>query len=70
MATADGLTDTPCEAVTLSVAVPVSPDEVAVTVTVAGLAGAVNNPAAEILPPPATLHVTVPVGWLAAKAVN
>jgi hypothetical protein len=54
----------------LSVAVPVSPDEVAVTVTVAGLAGAVNSPAAEILPPPATLHVTVPVGWLAAKAVN
>jgi hypothetical protein len=70
MATADGLTDIPCGAVTLSVAVPVSPDEVAVTVTVAGLAGAVNRPAAEILPPPATLQVIVPLGRLAAKAVN
>jgi len=54
----------------LSVAVPVSPDEVAVTVTVAGLAGAVNSPDAEILPPPATLQLIVPLGWLAAKAVN
>jgi hypothetical protein len=70
MATADGFTDTPCEAVTFRVAAPVSPDEVAVTVTVAGLAGAVNSPAAEILPPPATLQVIVPLGWLAAKAVN
>ncbi len=73
IAAAEGVTKTPCAAVTLSVAVPVSPElpeVVAVTVTVAGLAGAVKSPAAVMLPPPLTLHVKVEPGALAAKAVN
>ena len=55
------------------VAVPVSPDpaeDVAVSVTVAGLEGAVNTPELLTEPPPVTLHVTVEVGWLGTYAVN
>jgi hypothetical protein len=56
--------------VTLRVAVPLSAEDVAVTVTLAGVAGAVNSPDALILPPPLTVHVNVEPGALAAKAVN
>jgi hypothetical protein len=62
----------PCGAVTLSVAVPVSPDPpeaVAVIVTLAGVAGAVNTPAAVMLPALA-VQVNVEEGALAAYAVN
>jgi hypothetical protein len=44
----------------------VLPDVLAVTVIVAGLAGAVNKPEAVMLPPPETLHVNVEPGALAA----
>jgi hypothetical protein len=68
MAITAGLTSTPCDAVTFSVAVPVTDepaDEVAVTVTVAGDVGVVNTPALVMLPPPVTAHVNVAVGAVA-----
>ena len=72
IATTAGLKRSPCAAETVKVAVPVRlPDElVAVTVTVAELAGAVNKPELLIEPPPLTVHVKVASGWLGAKAVN
>jgi hypothetical protein len=69
-----GLICTPCAAETFRVAVPVRlepAEEVAVTVTIAGLDGAVYAPLLLlIVPPPVTLQVNVEVGWLGRNAVN
>jgi hypothetical protein len=73
MATAAGLSSTPWDAVTFNAAVPVTPapaEEVAVTVTVAGLVGAVKTPALVMLPPPLTVQVNVAVGKVGWYAVN
>ena len=67
-----GLKRSPWAAETDKVAVPVKPPDelVAVTVTLAGLPGAVNKPEPLIDPPPLTAQVKVAPGWLGAKAAN
>src|SRR5215472_5977462 len=64
MAAAAGLISTPCAAVMFRVAVPVRPPvaDVAVTVTLAGVVGAVKTPALVMLPPPLALQVNVEPG--------